>query len=73
MRAVGTGDERVMLITLNVRVDRAAPDAVIVTARRHHLAGYPVVAAEEGVGLAADTMDLVRRWLDEFAAETSGR
>lgn len=73
MRAVGPGHERVMLITLNVRVDPAAPDAVIVTARRHHVAGYPVVGEEEGVGVAAQTMDLVRRWLDEFAAGTSGR
>lgn len=75
MRAVGPGHERerVMLITLNVRADPTGSSAVIVTARRHHVAGYPVVGEEEGVGLAAQTMDLVRRWLDEFAAGTSTR
>jgi len=62
-----------MLITLNARIDPNAPDVVIVTARRHHVAGYPVVAEEERVGLAAQAAELVRRWLDEFAAGSRTR
>lgn len=60
-----------MLITLSARIDPNAPDVVIVTARRHHVAGYPVVGEEEAVGVPAQTVALVGRWLDEFAAGSS--